>query len=490
LAGQQVPYRPYVSRYPGWAEQDPRVYWQALCQACRTLWNDGRADRDRIAGLSLTTQRGTVINLDKQGQVLRPAIVWLDQRQTDGLDYPKGPWGVLFRMLGLKDTIAYLQSQAEANWIRTHQPEVWDKTHKYLLLSGYLIYRLTGAFVDSTASQVGYIPFDFRRKRWPTPGNWRWKVLPVPPDMLPTLRAPGQILGTLNRKTAVETGLPPGLPVVAAAADKACEAIGCGGLAADTGCISYGTTATINVTHSRYVEPIRLLPAYPSAVPDRYSLEVQVYRGYWMVSWFKEQFGQPEIRRAHATGTEAETLFEELLENVEPGSMGLILQPFWSPGLKFPGPEAKGVVIGFGDVHTRAHLYRAIIEGIAYALREGKERIEKRTGTAVDNIRVTGGGSRSDRVLQLTADIFGLPCHRPQTTHTAALGAAVNAAVGLGCHADYESAVAAMVQSGRCFEPDRAAHQRYTALYREVYLKLYRRLKPLYRRIRDITGYP
>ena len=149
--------------------------------------------------------------------------------------------------------------------------------------------------------------------------------------------------------------------MIAAAADKACEVIGAGSLAAHTGCISYGTTATITNTQTRYVEPIPLIPPYPAAVPNAYSLEVQIYRGFWMVSWFKKEFGQLELQMAQEQGIAAEVLLDQLVAEVPAGSMGLVLQPYWSPGLKVPGPEAKGAVIGFGDVHTRAHLYRAMI---------------------------------------------------------------------------------------------------------------------------------
>jgi sugar (pentulose or hexulose) kinase len=308
--------------------------------------------------------------------------------------------------------------------------------------------------------------------------------------MLPELLPPGTILGRISKAAAEATGLPQGLPLIAAAADKACEVIGSGALANHIGCLSYGTTATINVTHQRYVEPIALLPAYPAAVAGHHNVEVEVYRGYWMVEWFKEQFGHLEQQEALRQGVAAEVLFERLLEQVPPGAMGLMLQPYWSPGLKFPGPEAKGGVIGFGDVHTRAHLYRAMLEGLAFALREGRERLERRTRTPITSLRVSGGGSQSDQALQLTADIFGLPTARPHLYETAGLGAAIDAAVGLGLHSDFASAVQAMTHNGREFEPDPRNHRQYDRLYREVYKKMYPRLKPLYEKIREITGYP
>jgi sugar (pentulose or hexulose) kinase len=490
LAKELVPFTPYFSERPGWAEQNPDVFWKALCRACRGIWQQNTVSKDRLAGVAITTQRGTVVNVDENGQPLRPAMLWLDQRKTYGLPPVGGLWGAIFSVAGLSKTVAYLQAEAEANWIRTYQPEIWLKTCKYLLLSGFLTHRLVEKFVDSTGCQVGYVPFDYKRLRWSSSWDWKWRVLPFDPSLLPELVHPGQILGNITAAAAEATGIPQGLPLVAAAADKACEVIGSGSLASNIGCLSYGTTATINVTHKKYVEPIPLIPPYPSAVPGNYTVEVQVYRGYWMVNWFKQQFGYPELREAAKSDTPPEALFDKLVEDIEPGSMGLMLQPYWTPGIKMPGPEAKGAVIGFGDVHTRAHLYRSILEGLAYALREGKERIEKRSRTSITGLRVSGGGSQSRNAMQITPDIFGLPTAKPHLYETSGLGAAIDAAVGLELHPDFETAVKAMTHVGEVYEPDQKNHRLYNALYHDVYKKMYKRLKPLYKRIREITGYP
>ncbi len=490
LAKAQVKFTPYFSKQPAWAEQDPQIFWQALCRACQQLWSHHGVDKHRLAAVALTTQRGTVVNVDKHGKPLRPAILWLDQRKTYGLPPVGGLWGIIFKLAGLTKTVAYLQAEAEANWIRTYQPEVWQKTHKYLLLSGYLTYRLIEQFVDSVGCQVAYIPFDYKRLRWSANWDWKWRVLPFDPALLPELIPPARTLGTITTRASQQTGIPEGLPLIAAAADKACEVIGSGSLESSIGCLSYGTTATINVTHKKYVEPIPLLPAYPSAVPTYHAVEVQVYRGYWMVKWFKEEFGHLEKQEAAKQGLTPEELFDQLVDDIPPGSMGLILQPYWTPGLKMPGPEAKGAVIGFGDVHTRAHLYRSILEGLAFALREGKERIEKRSGIPITSLRVSGGGSQSRNALQLTADIFGLPTAKPHLYETSGLGAAIDAAVGAGIHTDFKTAVRAMTHVGEVYEPDQKNVELYDALYHDVYQKLYKRLKPLYERIREITGYP
>jgi sugar (pentulose or hexulose) kinase len=390
----------------------------------------------------------------------------------------------------MTETVAYLQAEAEANWIRTHQPDIWDQTYKYLLLSGYLTYCLTDRFVDSVGCQVAYVPFDYKNKHWAAKSDWKWQAEPIDPELLPDLVPPASLLGVITHKAAKETGIPEGLPLIAAAADKACEVIGSGCLEPNIGCLSFATTATICTTHKRYIEPIPLIPPYPSAVPDAYCLEIQINRGYWMVNWFKEEFAHRECMIAQERGIGPEELFDELIEKVPAGSMGLVLQPYWSPGLKIPGPEAKGAIIGFGDVHGRAHLYQAILEGLAYALREGKERIEKRSHVPITELRIAGGGSQSDAAMQITADVFGLPAVRTHTYETSALGATIDAAVGLHLHPDFPTAITHMTHTHTKFEPDRNNHKRYNLLYRQVYKDLYKALKPFYERIRDITGYP
>ena len=487
LGKGKVELQPYFSTQPGWAEQDPEYYWRSLGEACQKLWDSTGIERSQIRGVSLTTQRGSLINVDAEGKPLRPAMLWLDQRRAEVRGKIKGPWGWLFKLLRIDETIDYFRAQAEANWIAQNQPEIWANTHKFLLLSGFLTHRLTGRFADSVGSCVGYLPFDYKRLQWAKASDWKWQAMPVKPSMLPELVKPGE---QISAEASRHTGIPQGLPLIAAASDKACEVIGSGAVEPSIACLSYGTTATINTTRRRYLETIPLIPPYPAAIPDHYNTEVMIFRGFWMVSWFKEQFGYAERQRGLELSVEPETLFDELVNSVPAGSMGLMLQPYWSPGIREPGLEAKGSIIGFGDVHTRAHLYRAILEGLAYALREGKEKTEKRSGTPITRLRVSGGGSQSDAAMQLTADIFGLPAERPHVYETSGLGAAIDCAVGLGLHPDFETAIRAMTRVGRVFEPNPAAQAVYQRLYREVYQPMYARLQPLYRSIREITGYP
>ena len=486
----QVTIDTYQSSQPGWVENDPEAFWQALCQACQRLWANTSVPKSAVAGVVITTQRGTTIALDKHGQALRPAIIWLDQRRAEQTPKLKWWWEAAFKLIGMRDTVRHFQKEAEANWIAQHQPALWAQTDKYLLLSGYLNYRFTGRFVDSVASQVGYVPFDYKKGCWAAASDWKWQAMPITPSMLPELVPAGTIIGTVNAQVAMATGIPEGLPVIAGAADKACEVIGAGCLTPEIACLSYGTTATINTTTPRYLEATPFIPPYQAAVPKHFNTEIQITRGFWMVSWFKEQFGLHEQQIAKERGVAPETLFDELVNAVPPGAQGLMLQPFWNPGIKVPGPEAKGAIIGFGDVHKRAHLYRAILEGLTYALREAKERIEKRGGTRITKVRVSGGGSQSDAAMQITANIFNLPCERPHLYETSGLGAAVLASVSLKLHPDFATAIAEMTRIGEVFMPEPEHAQTYEQLYRRVYCRMYKRLQPLYVAIQEITGYP
>ncbi len=490
VAKSQVALDDYIIEQPGWMAHDVDGFWAACARACRQLWLDRPELAAAVRGVSVTTQRGTIMPIDAQGQAVLPALIWLDQRRATQVPPINAMWRTIFRTIGLSDTVRYFQREAEVNWWAEHEPAAWARTHKLLLVSGLLNWKLTGEFVDSVGSQVGYLPFDFKTHDWAKPSDWKWQALAARREQLPELMPVGSLLGRVTAAASTATGIPLGTPVIAAAADKACEVLGSGCLEPHVGGVSYGTTATINVCTKKYAEALAFVPPYPAALPGHYDSEVQIFRGYWMVRWFKEQFGDREQTAAAQRGVAPEALLDELVAAVPPGSLGLVLQPYWTPGIRHPGPNAKGAIIGFGDAHTRAHVYRAILEGLGYALRDGRERIEKKTGVPLTELRVSGGGSQSDAALQLTADIFRLPASRPHVYETSGLGAAIDCAVGLGLHANFPTAVREMTRVERTFEPDATNAALYDELYEQVYQKMYPRLAPLYERIRAITGYP
>jgi len=427
--------------------------------------------------------------VDREGNPLRPAIVWLDARKADAKKILPAISVPFLKAVGLHQFIEYATQYCRSNWIQQNEPAIWEKTHKFLFLSGYLTHRITGEFRDSSGNIIGTIPFDVRKSGWA--GNWdfKWRLFPIEKEKLPELVRPTELLGHVTKKAEEETGIPAGLPVMAASNDKACDVIGAGCLTPDRACISFGTTATINTQNKKYVELRPFLAPYPSAIPGQYYSEVTVVRGLWMVSWFKEEFGLQERLQAREEEAAPEELLEKLLKDVPAGSMGLICQPYWTPG-----PEhsscAKGAVIGFGDLHNRAYLYRSIIEGLVFALKEGAELTEKKNRVPITEVRATGGGSKSDSIMQITADVFGLPVLRPHTNETSVLGAAIATAVGLKFFPGFDAAVGAMTRVREVFAPIKKNEEIYRELYRRVYLKMYRRLLPMFREIQSITGYP
>ena len=210
VAKSRVEVEPFYSDHPGWAEQDPRAMWGWLCEACQGLWQQCPVPREAVAAVALTTQRATMVNVDEAGDPLRPAILWLDQRRTEGLPPVGGAWGLAFRAVRMRETVAHFQAEADANWLQAHQPEIWQRTHKYLFLSGFLTHRLVGRFVDSVGCQVGYVPFDYKKLRWAGPRDWKWQALPVARELLPDLVPPGQVLGEITPAAAEATGIPVG----------------------------------------------------------------------------------------------------------------------------------------------------------------------------------------------------------------------------------------------------------------------------------------
>ncbi|MFZ5564146.1 MAG: FGGY-family carbohydrate kinase [Thermodesulfobacteriota bacterium] len=488
LGRVQVEYAPYVSPTPGWAEQDPEIYWNSLCAACNRLKAEHPEHVRRIAGVGVTSQRASMINVDTAGKPLRPAIIWLDQRKADPPFAPRHVVKLALQAVGMYHTVLDIQAEGKCNWIRQHQPDIWAATAKYLQVSGFLNHRLTGRFADSVASQIGHLPFNYKKMRWTKKPDLPALFFPVEPEKLPELLAPGRVLGKITKQASQQTGIAEGVPVVACGSDKGCETIGAGVVDTSMVSLSFGTTATVQTTTGRYFEPIRFMPPYPAPIPGHYNPEVEIFRGFWMITWFKNEFAFQEVMEAKEKGIAAEVVLNRHLEKTSPGSMGLVVQPYWSPGLKHP--SAKGAMIGFGDVHTKAHIYRSVIEGLGFGLMEGLEQMEKAGKFSAEKAAVSGGASQSDEICKITADIFNRPMVKGQTHETSGLGAAMVTAAGLGVHSSVQAAAAAMLRTKAVFEPDPAHVEIYHNLYERVYKKMFTALNPLYKEIRDITGYP
>jgi sugar (pentulose or hexulose) kinase len=488
LATKKIEYEPYFSLNPGWAEQDANIFWASTIKGIKELKKNYPDLTDLIAGIGVTTQRDTMICCDKNGEALRPAITWLDQRKASPVFQPNFIVKSGAKALGMLETIYKIQAEGKCNWIMQNEKSIWDKTYKYLQVSGFLNHKLTSVFKDSKASQIGHIPFNYKKMQWASKYEIPSFLFPVEKSKLPEVIEPGQIIGLLCQKASNETGLKKGIPVIACGSDKGCETIGNGVYSNETASLSFGTTATVQTTSEKYFEPIKFMPPYPAPYPRHYNPEVEIFRGYWMITWYKNEFAHPEIKESQKTGVQPEILLDRLLDQTPPGAMGLVLQPFWSPGLNHH--DAKGAIIGFGDVHTRAHVYRAVIEGLSYALFDGLLKIEKKSRTKVKKLAVSGGASQSDNICQISADIFNRPILRGKTCETSGLGAAIITAYGLGFYKDIKDAGTHMINYQKEFIPNESNSILYKKIYENVYSKMYKALEPVYKEIRQITGYP
>lgn len=488
---EQIFYDAYYSPKAGWAEQKVEVYWDGLCKATNILQKRSPEHFKNIKGVGVTTLRSTMVNVDKEGNTLRPSILWLDQRVANNVYKPNPGLQLVFKALGVSATLKKMERKGHGNWIRQNEAEIWKKTHKYVQVSSYLNYKLSGAFTDSVASQIGHIPFNYKQQRWANSKDlleFSFKLYPVEAEKLPELTKPGQKTGVISKEAAKSTAIPTGTPIIACGSDKGCETLGMGVTDTKMASLSFGTTATVQTTTKKYFEPIPFFPAYPSVIPGRWNPEIEIYRGFWMIKWFKNEFALKEVQQAAEMKVEVEEILNELLHKSPPGAMGLIVQPYWSPGLG--EKNAKGAMIGFGDVHKKEHVYRAVIEGLAYGLLDGMHRLEKRGKIKFKKIAVSGGASQSDEICQITADVFNMPLLRGKTHETSGLGAAIITAYGIGAYVSLDEATQNMVNYADTFKPNPENTKIYKALYEDVYLKMFKKLEPLYQRIREITKYP
>lgn len=484
---ERLEYAPYRSPQPGWAERDPDSFLTALHTTARVLLTRNAALKKRIAAVAVTAQRDTMICLGADGRPLRPAITWLDTRKESGYYRPNPLERLAYAAIGKTDAIRKSMADGKVNWIKRNEPELWDRTWKYVQVSTFLIYHLTGEVSDSVASIVGHVPMDYRRRRWAGRHNLKSKLFPVEEEKLYPLVEPGMVIGTVTRTAAAASGFPAGIPVVAAGSDKSCETIGMGVIDGSMASLSFGTTATVEVATRRYFEPQRFMPAYCGAAPGIYNPEIEIFRGYWLIRWFKNEMGHRELMEAEHHGTVPEELMNRLLDATPPGNRGLMLQPFWGPGLM--KPHARGAIVGFGDIHDRSSIYRAIVEGLAYELREGLETLERRGHLSVEQVAASGGAAQNDRICRITATILGRPLVRERTYETSGLGAALLAGVGAEIFGDVHEAIGAMVRHKEQFDPEPQHRSLYDDLY-QIYRKIYPRMEPIYQHLQKITNYP
>ncbi len=484
LAIEKEEYEPYYPNDFGICEKNPEDYFNAFVRCTKKIGKNNV--NKNVKAIVVTTLRDTGVYLDENGKVVRNSMLFLDKRQASVSNNIPFIYSLPSKIVGMYEPIIDTKKQGKTNWMIEHEPENWNNTKHFLLLSGYFHYKLTGKYVDSISNQIGHIPINFKNKKWDNKGGLYDSLFPIDRSKLPEIVETGTIIGELLPELSTLLNLPTDVKIISGASDKGCETLGVGCSDESKMSISFGTAATIQTTSDRYFEAVPFLPAYPAAIPNHYNTEINVYRGYWMIRWFKNEFVAEERQTAEKLGVTPEQILDRIIEKIPPGSDGLMLQPFWKADLK--NPDAKGSIIGFTDSHNKYHIYKAIIEGINFALIDGMKKIEKKTRVPVEKIYVSGGAAKSDIVCQITADMFGHKVVRGETFENSGLGAAIIGFVSLGYYKDYDEATKSMVREKQIFLPDEENHKIYSKLYAKVYKKIYPNLKHVYKSLHKLIN--
>jgi sugar (pentulose or hexulose) kinase len=465
----------------GWYEQDAELWWGTLCDALREVV--GQVSPERVQALCITNQRETVVPVGAGGEPLRPAILWLDgrcRRQLDLLNRKIGA-DTLARITG--KPLSTVPSLAKLLWIAEEEPEIFRRAERFLEAHAFLVVRLTGRCRTSLAcpDPIGLV--DMERGRW---AEGLLDRLGFRPEQFPDLCRPGEILGSLTPAAAALTGLPQGLPVVAGAGDGQCAGLGVNVTAPGPGYLIMGTGVISGVASPQY----RTDPAFRtlySPLPGTYYLETVIKAGVFTVAWFVEKFAA-ELDKPWLPAS-VEDLLEQGAAGVPPGSQGLLLVPYWLGSMNpYWDPDASGVMLGWSGAHGPEHFYRAILEGVGFEQRLALEALKDADVPAVGELRIVGGGSRSELWCRIMADITGIPVVRYGCPESSALGAAMLAAAAAGWYTDAARAASAMSDAGERFDPHPLSRAVYDRLYSEVYKPLFPAVRPLADRLAALTG--
>jgi sugar (pentulose or hexulose) kinase len=448
-----------ITPAPDLYEQSADTWWQACCQALGQAL--AQVDPIRLAGLAIAHQRESFVLLDNRGDILRNAILWMDERSRPYLaDIESRLGGTAFHQRTGKPLTGNLVVGKLA-WLSEHEPHTLARAGHLLDTHAFLVHRLTGAWATSAGSADPLGLYDMRSQDWDTP---TLQLAGISPDLLPSVTQPGSFIGRVTEAAAKETGLLPGLPVFAGLGDGQAAALGAGIISSGLASLSLGTSV-ISGTFSPIFTTSRAFRTMTGALPGSCILETVLLGGAYTLQWFTNDFMGGLDRAA----------IEENAATLPPGSAGLILLPYWNTAMNpFWDATASGLVAGWRGHHRPEHFYRAILEGIGLELRMHFEGVEEALGQPVSEIIVSGGGAQSRLWLHILADILGKNIVPASTHETAALGAGILAAAGAKLHTDIAGAAQAMLhRTETAIRPDPARHSFYSQLYLQVYKPLY-----------------
>ena len=465
---------PVYYPHPGWAEQNPEEWWNAVCQALKQLITSTKIDAKYIKGIGIDGQSWSAIAIDKNGSVLTNTPIWMDTRAKEICDRLNEKIGAdrIFALSGNPLQPSY--TTAKIIWYKENLPDVYEKIDKILQSNSFIAYRLTGMISQDICQSYGFHCFDMKTGKW---DDVMCDEMGIRRSMLPEIVPCHQVIGTVTKEAAMLTGLAEGTPVVAGGLDAACGTLGAGVIHPGETQEQGGQAGGMSICMDTYTADPRLILSY-HVVPGQWLLQGGTTGGGGVMRWMEREFGAYERSVAEEKGVSSLNQFNQLAEQVQPGCDGVVFLPYMS-GERSPiwDPDAKGVFYGLDFSKTKGHMIRAAMEGVVFSLKHNLD-IAEGLGAEVNELLAMGGSANSLLWTQIKSDITGKPIAVPSSDTATTLGAAILAGVGTGVYLDFEDAVARTVKVTRRHEPDIKKHQAYKENYK-IYLALYENLKEL-----------
>lgn len=461
LAAANEPYKVYYPK-AGWAEQDPDEWWEAIVRAIKTVLLSDLVSAKDIAGIGIDGQSWSAIPIDRDGKAISKTPIWMDTRARDICERVKGNLGFerIFNVAGNDFLPSY--TTPKLIWFKEEKPEIYNKTDKFLQSNSYIAYKLTGSISQDISQGYGLHFFDMKKLKY---DRDLAKEMGLSVDMVPELFACDAVVGHVTKEAAAYTGLVEGTPVVAGGLDAACGTLGAGVYKVGQTQEQGGQAGGMSICTDQPLAHEKLILG-THVVPGLYLLQGGTVGGGGTLKWFKQEFGSDQS-------------FDELTkaaEEIAVGSEGVVFLPYMA-GERSPiwNPDAKGVFYGLSFNKTKAHMTRAVLEGVAYSL-EHNLRTAAETGIKVDTLNAMGGSANSLLWTQIKADVTGKKIVVPTSDTATTLGAVMLAGVGVGIYKDYDEAVSKTITITRTHEPNMEAHEQYKR-YMELYLDLSEGLK-------------
>jgi xylulokinase len=466
---------PMDTPQPGWAEQDPAVWLAATKRAIRTLMTHYGEDK-HVVSIGLTGQMHGLVLLNKDRAVLRPSILWCDQRTTAQCQTITSRVGGRSKLIALTCNPALEGFTApKLLWVREHEPEVYRQIDRVLLPKDYVRWGMTGTYATEVSDASGTLWFDVRNRRW---SNEMLAALDVPLAWMPPASESPVVTAYLSAASAADLGLRADTPIVGGGGDQAAGAVGTGIVRSGLVSSTIGTSGVV-FAHSDAIklDPHGRLHTFCHAVPGAWHLMGVTQGAGLSLRWFRDNFAVTEVAAAARAGLDPYELLMREAERASPGSDGLLWLPYLM-GERTPhlDANARGVLFGLTARHTRFDVIRAILEGVTFSLRDSLE-ILRELDVPVDHVRASGGGARSALWRQLQADIFGTTVSTVNALEGPAFGAALLAGVGAEVFPSVEAACAATIAEQATMSPRAQSSASYGRLY-SVYRGLYGALKP------------